>query len=78
MYQYEVGKLLFKHSKILFLPYISPLSLINNPRLKNKGTKSKTVYLPKFSTNPCPKRSVKFQKVKIWNLIHTKLKILSF
>ena len=68
LYQDETGKLMYQYSKNNLPTGLSSLfaylSTIHNRQTRSQSLKS--LYLPKFSTNRCP-RSVKFQGTKIWN-----------
>ena len=79
LFKFEIAKLMHQHSHNLLPPGISSvftdLSTIHS-RLTRSQTQ-KSLYLPKFSIQRCP-RSIKFQGTKIWNSLSPKFKILSF
>lgn len=79
LFRFEVGKLMFQHSKNMLPPCFSSmftyLSSIHS--LSTRSKLRKDLYLPKFSTSRC-QRSIKYNGVKIWNGISPSLRNQSF
>ena len=79
LYQFEISKLMYLHSK-KSLPHCFLDLFIPTLTIHSRATRSQAqnnLYPPKYSTVRC-QRSIKFQGVKIWNAISADIRNLSF
>ena len=71
-YTFEVGKIMYQHSKQALPPCISSffshISSIHSHRTRSSAKKN--LYIPKFYFSRCQK-SIKYQGAKIWNSVPT-------
>ena len=78
-YTFEVGKMMYQHSKQALPPcissFFSPISSIHSRR--TRSSTKKNLYIPKFSFSRCQK-SIKYQGAKIWNSIPINIRDQNF
>ena len=71
-YTYEVGKMLYQHSKQSLPPcissFFSPISSIHSGRTQSTTKKNLCTRIHKFSFSQCQK-SIKYHGAKIWNSV---------
>ena len=78
-YTFEVGKIMYQHSKQA-LPscissFFSHISSIHSHR--TRSSTKKNLYIPKFYFSRCQK-SIKYQGAKIWNSVPTNIRDQNF